>query len=143
MIEGQPLAPIRIPVPDSAIPELEKISGLRPIGVSRYEWSRDHDVELLPDRRGRVLEAEDEKRRLDTFASLLKIEIDDSRIGKEDGFPTRNNLSMIYDKGLNAGLSRYDLEQLAAHEIEWLRFCINPSSNLAQHSVSNSGNVAV
>lgn len=141
MAETSPAAPRRIPVIDSAIPELAKINGLRPLGVSRYEYLRNHDAVLVPDKRGSAFKAEDEKRYLDTFGNFLQLAIETTRIEKEDGFPTRNDLSTVYDMGLKAGLSRYDLEQLAAHEIEWLRFCINPFSNLPQHSVSNSGHV--
>ncbi len=138
MTETTVAVPKRIPVIDSAIPELAKINGLRPEGVSRYEYLRNHDKALVPDRRGSAFKTELEKSYLDTFANYLQLVIETARIEKEDAFPTRNDLSTVYNMGLKSGLSRFDLEQLAPHEIEWLRFCINPFSNLPHHSVSNS-----
>lgn len=143
MTEAPLATPKIIPIADNAIPELAKIGGLRPPGVSRYEYLRNHDTPLSPDRRGNTFKAEDEKRYIDTFANFLYLAIETSRNENTSGFPTRNELATVYEIGLKAGLSRFDIEQLAPNELEWLQFCINPYRELPQHSVSNSSHVVV
>jgi hypothetical protein len=126
-------------ISDNAIPRLAELSARgikRPTGVSRYEFAATPDGPHKQDGRWREI-TEKEASTAKSICTALIAHI--FRMSEKFEEPLRkNDLVMIYDLATKSfGLSRYEAEELAPDNLQWLIMCITPDRDVQDMNTTN------